>query len=270
MRLDEPAIRECCTDSVFERGQRYRAEDRIKRLNGFGDTITAAVQGSKRYELRLSLDGDDIDAQCTCPYDGPGECKHVVAVLLDVAKELPEDSLDRIDAILEETTTEELREFVRGELTREPGMCERFFATFGDTPTTPDSTAEQYRTEVDQLFEAHTEQYPVVTEAIDFSQITDIGDRYCEQDEYEQAAAVYRGLAEGIAANMNLVDAAYDHYSRTFQSALDDYVACLLEADLDDERYHKHLTYLDERVTEAVDYLATRYASARDDLESAR
>lgn len=96
----------------------------------------------------------------------------------------------------------------------------------------------------------------------------DLAETYRENRAYEQAAAVYRGLAEGIEANVNLVDAAYDHYTGTFQSALNGYVACLLEADLDEQTYEEHLRYLAQRRGEAVDYLSGEYTDALEELET--
>lgn len=265
MALDRETIRECCTEAVFERGQTYREEGRIRQLDRFGDTVTARVQGTELYETRVHLDSDEFDPHCTCPYTGPGECKHVVAVLLAVADDVPDDESGRIDDLLADVSTEGIRTFVREELTRNPEMRERFLAEFGDEPTV---TPEEYRQEVDRLFDQHTKEYPVVTGAIDFSQLTDLAERYRENGNYEQTAAVYRGLSEGIAENMNLVDGAYDHYSQTFQSALDGYVECLATADLDDATVEEHAEYLETRVGEAVDYLARRYEKALDDLES--
>ncbi len=265
MTIDEPTIRDLCTDAVFERGQTYREEGRIHQLDRFGDNITARVQGTELYETCVHLDSDGFDPHCTCPYGGPGECKHVVAVLLTVADDVPADDADRIDDLLANAPGDALRAFVREELARDPEMRERFLAEFGEEPTTP---PEEYRQEVDRLFDQHTQEYPVVTGAIDFSQLTDLADRHRENDNYEQAAAVYRGLSEGIAENMNLVDGAYDHYSQTFQSALDRYVECLASANLDHATVDDHVEYLERRADEAVDYLAQRYEKALDDLES--
>ncbi|WP_302081577.1 SWIM zinc finger family protein [Salinibaculum rarum] len=265
MTIDEATIHELCTNVVFERGQTYREEGRIRQLDRFGKTVTARVQGTELYETRVHLDSDEFDPHCTCPYSGPGECKHVVAVLLAVADEMPDDESKRIDDLLADISTENLRTFVSEELTRDPEMRERFLAEFGDEPTV---TPGEYRQEVDRLFDQHTQEYPVVTGAIDFSHLTDLAERYRENDNYEQAAAVYRGLSEGIAEHMNIVDGAYDHYSQTFQSALDGYVECISTADLNEATVEEHAEYLETRVDEAVDYLARRYEKALDDLES--
>lgn len=62
MNVDEGVIRSLCTDAVFERGQKYRDEEHIQRVERF----------------------DDV-----CPYRGAGECKHVVAVLREVVDDPP-------------------------------------------------------------------------------------------------------------------------------------------------------------------------------------
>ncbi|MDS0278516.1 SWIM zinc finger family protein [Halomicroarcula sp. S1AR25-4] len=102
MPIDEAEIRERCTDAVFERGQNYRAKGRIGRLTRFGEVVTADVQGSRSYDVTVDLSTTAFEATCTCPYDGPGICKHVVAVLLDVAEQPPADERDQIAGLLDD------------------------------------------------------------------------------------------------------------------------------------------------------------------------
>ena len=74
---------------MFDRGQKYRSEGRIQRIERFDDVVTAVVRGSSQYDVIVEWGGKTIDARCTCPYDGAGEGKHVVAVLLDVIADTP-------------------------------------------------------------------------------------------------------------------------------------------------------------------------------------
>ncbi len=267
MTIDRETIHELCTEVVFERGQQYCDEGRIQQIDRVGDIVTARVHGTDRYEVRVDLASEDLDPHCTCPYRGAGECKHVVAVLLTVAGEEPGDQATRIDSLLGDIPPRDLREFLRDELARRPEMRDRFLATFGGNHT---RTAEEYRETVEQLYDEATDDYPVVTEAIDFTRLTDQAERYRERGEYLQAAAVYRALSDGIAENDSLVDAAYDHFAQTFQAALDGYVECVLAADVDDEAFDEHLGYLARQRDEVVDYLAERYWAAIDELESRR
>lgn len=261
---DETTVRDRCTDAVFERGQNYRDDGRIRQLDRVGDLVTARVQGSELYDVRVHLDEANLEAHCTCPYDGPGDCKHLVAVLLDVADGVPDDA-ERVEPVLADVPAEDLRAFVREALAERPDLRERFLARFGEPP---EKDAEAYRAAVDGLFEDHIGDSPVVVAAIDFSRFEDLAETYRERGAYEQAAAVYRGLAEGIEANMNLVDAAYDHFTGTFQAALEGYVACLVSADLDEEAYEDHRSYLARRAAEAVDYLAGQYREALEELDA--
>jgi len=258
-------VHELCPDAVFERGETYYTEGRIREQTRVDDTVTATVEGSQLYDLRLSLAEADYDPSCSCPYDGPGHCKHVVAVLLSLAGDLPPDEGDRIDDAFEDLDDEVLRAFVRDELARDSDLLDRFLARFG---TEPGKSHDEYSAEVDQLFENHTERYPVVTEAIDFSQFTELGDRYRERENYRQAAAVYRGLIAGIDDNMTLVDAAYDHYASVFQQALDAYVACVSEAALDPTELESHTAFLAERAETGAPGHRDRFRRALSAVES--
>ena len=89
MNIDEATIRRRCTDAVFERGVNYRDEGRLQRLDRFDDLVTATVHGSNSYDVTVEFGEGDLETRCPCPYDGSGDCKHVVAVLLDVAASPP-------------------------------------------------------------------------------------------------------------------------------------------------------------------------------------
>ena len=47
-----------------------------------GKTLTAQVRGSRVYEVEIDVESDGIHAQCSCPYNWGGYCKHIGAVLL--------------------------------------------------------------------------------------------------------------------------------------------------------------------------------------------
>lgn len=264
MRISESQIRERCTDAVFERGENYRSEDRIGRLSRFGSVVTAAVQGTHSYDVRVDLSSETFEATCTCPYDGPGTCKHVVAVLLEVAECPPDDERDRIETLLDDAGDDSLRSFLLDELGRDPELRDRFRSRFDDDG----HSVEEYRDDVDQLFDEHTVEYPVVTEAIDFSHFFEQAEQYRTRDRYCEAATIYRAIAEGIETNENRIDAAYDHYARTFQTALDGYVECVEAADLDETERQNAIAVLSERANNAIGPYAERYRDAADTLDS--
>lgn len=265
MDVGRDRIRDCCTEAVFGRAQNYRDEDRIRRLGRFGTIVTAAVQGSQLYEVTVDFTGEDFDSTCTCPYTGPGDCKHVVAILLECAENLPSDESGRIESTLNEVSFDQIHSFLFEEFARNPEMRDRFLAQFGDTP---EKSVDEYRTEVEQLFDEHTTDYPVVLEAIDFSRFLESADQYFQRGHYRAAATIYRALFEGIEENMDRIDAAYDHYAESFQTALDSYVECVLTADLSDNEYEAYVDTLSERAADSVDYLTKRYVTALETLQT--
>ena len=83
-----------------------------------GDTITAEVQGSdyEPYEVVVNLhpDGGVRSADCTCPYEQGGYCKHIVAVLLAVLRGQEEIAIKPdMEALLAGLTEAQLRRILR-------------------------------------------------------------------------------------------------------------------------------------------------------------
>jgi uncharacterized Zn finger protein len=72
-------------EKIFGRGRDY--VDRVLQLSRTADNALAAwVSGSDEYATMVRRNGEsEFDFNCTCPYDGWGPCKHVVAVLLAAA-----------------------------------------------------------------------------------------------------------------------------------------------------------------------------------------
>ena len=266
MNIDEKAIRNLCTDPVFERGQKYRNEGRIQRIERFDDVVTAVVQGSSHYNVTVERGKKTIDAWCTCPYDGAGEYKHVVAVLLDVAADTPQDESERVESVLQNVSADDLRAFLRDVLAERPDLRDQFLARFGDTG----KSVEAYRAEIEQLFDRHTQDYPVVTDAIDFSHFFELAEEYHEREHYPDAAAVYRALFEEIDANEVRIDAAYDHYAKALQSALDRYVECVLATDPDQDEFEKYIGVLEDQATSEHPSNTEQFYRAIDDLEERR
>ncbi len=265
MDIGRNQIRDRCTEAVFERGQTYRSEGRIQRRNRFGSLVTAIVQGSRLYEVMVDRTEEVVSTTCTCPYTGPGDCKHVVAVLLDVAEEPPADQREHMEAVVDDVSFDDLRSFVVEELARNPEMRERFLARFGDTV---EKSVDEYRVDVEQLFDEYARDDGIVLNVIDFSRFLDAADRYRERGRHRAAATIYRALFEGIERNMDRVDAPHDHYMETFQTALDRYVECVQAVDLSDDEYRARVDVISDRTTAAVDYLAERYVAALETLRA--
>ncbi len=86
----EADIRATVGADIYARGRDYYESGMVEALVLRGDTLYAAVAGSEDepYQVAVRFVDDQIsDAQCTCPYDWGGWCKHIVAALLAARKE---------------------------------------------------------------------------------------------------------------------------------------------------------------------------------------
>jgi uncharacterized Zn finger protein len=82
--LNEQELYKLAGYRTFERGQHYAANGRVVSLAELeNQVITAQVQGSQLYEVRLWLKGKNLQYSCTCLFAVQGAfCKHCVAVSL--------------------------------------------------------------------------------------------------------------------------------------------------------------------------------------------
>ena len=261
MNVDRETIENRSTDAVFERGKNYRDEGRIQHLDRFDDLVTATVSGSNLYDVTVKFGGKRIDTRCTCPYDGGGDCKHVVAVLLDIAASPPQDESERVEAVLDDVSTDDLRKFVRDALAEHAELREQFLARFGDDH----KSVDEYREEIAQLFEQHAD--PAVFEAIDFSRFFEIAEQYRDRDRYLAAATVYRAVFEEVDEKSNWIDGSYDHYARTIQTALDGYADCILATDPTPEEFDTYAGVLEARASTEPPINNEQFWRALDDLE---
>jgi uncharacterized Zn finger protein len=261
MNVDRDTVRSRSTDAVLERGVNYRDEGRIQQLDRFGELVTASVSGSKLYDVTVKFGGRSVDARCTCPYDGGGDCKHVVAVLLDIAASPPQDESERVEAVIDDVSVDDLRGFVRDALAEHAELREQFLARFGDDH----KPVEEYREEIAQLFEQHAD--PGVYDAIDFSRFFEIAEQYRDRDRYLAAATVYRAVFEEIDEKYNWIGGAYDHYAKSIQTALDGYADCVLATDPTPEEFDTCAGVLEKRATTEPRINDEQFRRALDDLE---
>ncbi len=78
--LRKKDIRDYFSSNSFSRARQYigLVENPVRR----GDMLFADVRGTRTYHVEIEVTHVDILAECTCPYDWGGYCKHIGAVLL--------------------------------------------------------------------------------------------------------------------------------------------------------------------------------------------
>jgi uncharacterized Zn finger protein len=76
--------------TAFQRGEDYFSAGVVERLRVAGEKISACVEGSETYQVKLWNDNDELGYDCTCPRAADGFfCKHCVAVGLAWLSEQP-------------------------------------------------------------------------------------------------------------------------------------------------------------------------------------
>jgi len=101
--FSETVIRQHASPESYRRGQDYYEQGAVRHIVRRGQQLQAEVEGSQYepYQVQIILDeGGIFDADCTCPYDWGGWCKHIVATALTC--------LHHPEAIVERPSVEDL------------------------------------------------------------------------------------------------------------------------------------------------------------------
>jgi hypothetical protein len=97
-------LEENASDTSFERGEYIALSQNIK-VTKKGNTYSAKVRGTYKYEVEITDSGYEPEAECSCPYDWGGICKHIVAVGLTIIEEFEEEEEDEIYAPIIKSST---------------------------------------------------------------------------------------------------------------------------------------------------------------------
>src|SRR5215210_3792709 len=111
--ITEKLVRKLASGETLQRGREYFQRGAVVGLTRRGDRLLAQVEGSsyEPYRVDITLDAGGIaSAECTCPYEWGGACKHIVAVLLAYINQ-PEQVEERLplDTLLADLSSEQLR-----------------------------------------------------------------------------------------------------------------------------------------------------------------
>jgi uncharacterized Zn finger protein len=124
--LNLTTIRQHTTPQSLQRGQTYYQGGAVISLVQRGTMLQAEVEGStyEPYRITIHCDPGGVrDVACTCPYDGDGWCKHIVAVLLACVHEPARiEHRPSLEQLLEPLTREQLQSVLRTLATEHPEL----------------------------------------------------------------------------------------------------------------------------------------------------
>ena len=147
LNFTEDSIQSFSSGESFHRGREYYKDGAVLTVSLRGEDLFADVQGSEHrpYRVHISLhSGAFHDADCSCPYDWAGVCKHIVAALLecihhqDRIQEHPsiEDLIDRLDR-------DQLKDLIVKLAQRQPDLADRIESIAQDLAGTPEEASNR-------------------------------------------------------------------------------------------------------------------------------
>jgi uncharacterized Zn finger protein len=137
---------ETAGEATYARGTAYAREGRVRDMSIQDGVLTARVDGSETYRVRLFKQGTRLEFDCTCPVGNELRfCKHCVAAGLAwlMAQAEPsmegdldgsmgrEDSLDRVGAVLDDLDAPALRALLLDEARVHEPLCDRLLMREG-------------------------------------------------------------------------------------------------------------------------------------------
>ncbi|MEM7119329.1 MAG: helicase-associated domain-containing protein [Chloroflexota bacterium] len=95
--LRESDIQQVVNASSLRKAKGYRR--RVSQGVRQGANLKARIEGNRRYSVEIEVDETGIHADCSCPYNWGGYCKHIGAVLLKWIEDKSAFMVETTDAI---------------------------------------------------------------------------------------------------------------------------------------------------------------------------
>ncbi len=225
-QFSEAILRRYANAKSFQRGEDYYQQGAVDSLTQRGQLLLAAVEGNETfpYHVSVQFEGDEItSANCTCPYDFDGWCKHIIATLLTCLRqpakieERPtlEQLLDRLDEVQTQRLILEL-------VAKHPELLdriERLVNRFAPSIIQPEPSASSQRPSIDvtpyrsqvrrilrdavRYLEEGSEDDPVPEELYD---LIHEAQGFAERGEGNNAIAILEAITQACAENWDDVE----------------------------------------------------------------
>ena len=150
----EAILRQHVSDKSFRRGKDYYHQGAVTALILRSNELQADVEGNEYepYQVRVHFDAGGItSAECSCPYDWGGWCKHIVATLL-MCLDQPETVQERpaLAEVLNSLERDQLQDLLLKLAARDPGLAAAIDheLSLRQTAAAPSKTASR-RTAID-------------------------------------------------------------------------------------------------------------------------
>lgn len=223
--LTTTTIQHHATEPSYARGESYFRSGAVVSLTQRQQTLQAEVEGNEvmPYRVTINFDGGGVtQADCTCPYNFEGWCKHIVATLLACIHQ-PETIEQRptLTQLLTPLTLVQTQALVQHLVAENPGLIEsidRYVNLLPHTEAAPTPPPKR-KTSVDPVpFQRQARE--ILRNAVrgwEYGQDEDnigiemgelIADAlaFAEQGDADNALVVLQGITEGCVNNWDEID----------------------------------------------------------------
>ncbi|HZD60997.1 MAG TPA: SWIM zinc finger family protein [Anaerolineae bacterium] len=252
--FSEHTVRSLSTPASFLKGKKYLYDNAVGVIETDGDRYWARVQGSRPYRVTIYQRNGDLHAECTCPYNFGGICKHAVATMLKILVEGPkwakDSGLSPADMV-KQMSKPELESFVLDLIGLKEGTLDllRFYYLGGEGSS---STVDDYLRQVEAVFkDEQLSIYNTRTVFEDLQPIESLAEKLKSQGNYREAAKIFEALFEGVARNIHLVEDSYGLFGEIAGYSLESLIECLVKggvAEAERQRYVRKFWKSYERV----------------------
>ena len=242
-------IRSLCTEATYQRGRKYFEEGRVESIEAYEDSINAFVMGTHNYKVTIRLVGDLLST-CTCPYDGFGYCKHIVATLLTFIEnheginKRKNKEEDQINTILYKTDIEEFKNYLKSLFKHDLKLRAQFLIHFSEK--IGEKSIQDFEREIGMLFQGSASRYGYFdhTHQVDFTFIHDLARHYIIKRDHHETAKIYHAFSMVLASKIYLLDDSDGYYSEELRHAVNGLVTAIREGDMEFVKKQPYIDYL--------------------------
>lgn len=271
--ITEATIRRLANPESFSRGEDYYRSGHVLSIEQRGNMLRAEVAGSsyEPYQVAIQLDESGIvTADCSCPYDWGGYCKHIVAVLLKYAREAEKiPARPTPEALLAGLGAETLRNLLANLLKSYPKLlpwvetqitlrAPSASSAAGTSPTTkpkrPPIDTNAVRRQVRYQMRNSGDYYATGTVVSGLDNILDQARQALEASDGENALAIASVIAEETIPGWEEFDDSDGEFGDWFSELGAVFTEALLTADLSAAERQAWIHKLEKWQAELEDY----------------
>jgi uncharacterized Zn finger protein len=124
-KINESMIRQNASDKSFQRGEEYARSQAVDDLVLRGQILQASVIGNNYYRVSINFSDRGIEsANCSCPYDFGGWCKHIVAVALISIEQPQIEERPGLVKMLDRLDLEQTRKLIQNLTSKSPDLVD--------------------------------------------------------------------------------------------------------------------------------------------------